>query len=155
MTAPLDEIDLRILDELSVDARISMRALAERLHISRASAYARLDRLKDSGVVRGFQVQVDPVASGFGTTAYVTLSLNQADWREVRKRMLALEGVAHFCLVGGEFDVVLLVRARDNAGLRRIILDHIQTMPGVHNTRTLLVFEEHAPVPTYATRPIS
>ena len=152
MTAPLDEIDLRMLDALSQDARVSMRALAERLHISRASAYARLDRLKDSGVVRGFRVDVDPVACGFGTTAYVTLNLNQADWRDMRNRLLALEGVAHFSFVGGEFDVVLLVRARDNAGLRRIILDDIQTMPGVQSTRTLLVFEEYTPVPRFTDR---
>jgi hypothetical protein len=41
--------------------------------------------------------------------------------------------------------VILLVRAPDNAGLRRLVLDEIQGMPGVLNTRTLLVFEESTP----------
>ena len=145
MAADLDDIDRRILDELTADGRMSMRTLAERLHISRANAYARVDRLRKSGVVRGFTADIDPQAAGLGTSAYVTLSLRQADWCEVRAALQRLDGVAHIGLVGGEFDVILLVRARDNADLRRLVLDEIQGMPGVLNTRTHLVFEEPRP----------
>ena len=141
----LDEVDQQIVAELRRDGRLSMRALAERLHISRANAYARVERLRESGVIRGFRADIDPVASGLGTSAYVTLNVQQADWRQVREALRALPGIAHIGLVGGEFDVILLVRARDNADLRRLVLDEIQGMPGVVNTRTLLVFEEPEP----------
>ena len=147
MATPLDDTDRRILDELTVDGRMSMRTLADRLHVSRANAYARVDRLQKSGVIRGFRADVDPVASGLSTTAYVTLNLRQADWRRIRERLQALPGIAHIGLVGGEFDVILLVRARDNEDLRRLVLDEIQGMEGVLTTRTLLVFEEHEPMP--------
>ena len=144
---PLDDTDRRILDELAVDGRMSMRTLADRLHVSRANAYARVDRLQKSGVIRGFRADVDPVASGLATTAYVTLNLRQADWRRIREQLQALPGIAHIGLVGGDFDVILLVRARDNEDLRRLVLDEIQGMEGVLTTRTLLVFEEHEPTP--------
>lgn len=147
MATPLDDTDRRILEELSVDGRMSMRTLADRLHVSRANAYARVDRLQKSGVIRGFRADVDPVASGLATTAYVTLNLRQADWRRIREQLQALPGIAHIGLVGGEFDVILLVRARDNEDLRRLVLDEIQGMEGVLTTRTLLVFEEHEPTP--------
>ena len=147
MATPLDDTDRRILDELVVDGRMSMRTLADRLHVSRANAYARVDRLQKSGVIRGFRADVDPVASGLATTAYVTLNLRQADWRRIREQLQALPGVAHIGLVGGEFDVILLVRARDNEDLRRLVLDEIQGMEGVLTTRTILVFEEHEPTP--------
>ncbi|MCZ2805456.1 Lrp/AsnC family transcriptional regulator [Modestobacter sp. VKM Ac-2983] len=146
MASGLDDIDHRILDELTADGRMPMRALAEKLHISRANAYARVERLRTSGVIRGFCADVDPVAAGLGTSAYVTLNTRQADWRHVRERLRALPGIAHIGLVGGEFDVILLVRARDNADLRRLVLDEIQGMPGVLSTRTLLVFEEPPPL---------
>ena len=151
MASPLDDTDRRILDELAADGRMSMRTLAERLHVSRANAYARVDRLQKSGVIRGFRADVDPVASGLTTTAYVTLNLRQADWRRIRERLQALPGIAHIGLVGGDFDVILLVRARDNEDLRRLVLDEIQGMEGVLTTRTLLVFEEHEPAPRRAT----
>ena len=147
MATPLDDTARRILDELAVDGRMSMRTLADRLHVSRANAYARVDRLQKSGVIRGFRADVDPVASGLATTAYVTLNLRQADWRRIREQLQALPGIAHIGLVGGEFDVILLVRARDNEDLRRLVLDEIQGMEGVLTTRTLLVFEEHEPTP--------
>jgi DNA-binding Lrp family transcriptional regulator len=145
LAANLDDTDRRILDELTADGRMSMRTLADRLHISRANAYARVERLQQSGVIRGFTADVDPAAAGLGTSAYVTVNLRQHDWREVRAQLLRLDGVAHIGLLGGEFDVILLVRARDNADLRRLVLDEIQSMPGVLNTRTHLVFEEPRP----------
>ena len=153
LAADLDDTDRRILDELTTDGRMSMRTLAERLHISRANAYARVDRLQRSGVIRGFTADIDPAAAGLGTSAYVTVNLRQHDWREVRAQLLGLAGVAHIGLLGGEFDVILLVRARDNADLRRLVLDEIQSMPGVLNTRTHLVFEEPRPAMGYARRP--
>ena len=145
LAQPLDAVDRRIVDQLTEDGRMSMRTLAETLHISRANAYARVERLRESGVIRGFRADLDPVATGLGTSAYVTLNVRQADWREIREHLLSLPGVVHIALVGGEFDVVLLVRARDNADLGRLVLDEIQGLPGVVNTRTLLVFEEHSP----------
>ncbi|SFC34468.1 DNA-binding transcriptional regulator, Lrp family [Nocardioides terrae] len=142
MANAVDGVDERILDQLRRDGRMSVRALAERLHISRANAYARIQRLTQDGVIRGFHADVDPVASGLGTSAYLTLNVRQSEWRNIRDRLRVLPGVAHLALVGGEFDVILLVRARDNADLRRLVLEEIQGMEGVLSTRTLLVFDE-------------
>jgi DNA-binding Lrp family transcriptional regulator len=147
MAEPLDETDHRILRALTEDGRMSARALAAALHISRANAYARVERLRERGVIRGFRADVDPVGAGLGTSAYVTLNLNQPDWPHVRERLQALPGVAHIAVVGGEFDVVLLVRARDNADLRHVVMDRIQSIDGVVSTRTHLVFEEPPPRP--------
>ena len=143
--ADLDQIDRAILAELGHDGRMSMRQLAQRLHISRANAYARVERLQSGGVIRGYRADIDPVASGLGTSAYLTLTLRQSEWRRVKDQLQAVPGVVHIALVGGEFDVIMLVRARDNEDLRRVVLDQIQEMDGVISTRTLLVFEEPAP----------
>ena len=145
VAAGLDDVDQRIVDELRQDGRMSIRSLAEKLHISRANAYARVQRLESSGVIRGYRADIDPVLAGLGTSAYVTVNLEQAEWRSVREELRTLRGVDHIGLVGGEFDLILLVRARDNADLRHLILDQIQGMKGILNTHTLLVFEEPIP----------
>lgn len=145
MASTLDDTDHRILNALTSDGRMSMRTLAEMLHISRANAYARVERLRTTGVIRGFRADIDPVLSGLGTSAYITINLRQPDWHHVLERLHSLVGVVHIALVSGEFDLVVLVRARDNADLRRLVLDEIQGMEGVVSTRTLLVFEEAEP----------
>ena len=60
----LDEIDHAILEELHRDARASMTAIAEAVHISRAGAHARIKRLTDVGVITGYSVRTDPVRLG-------------------------------------------------------------------------------------------
>jgi Transcriptional regulators len=141
-TPTLDTTDRRIVEALAREGRMSIRALAQGLHISRANAYARVERLLSTGVIRGFRAQIDPHAVGLSTSAFVTISLRQGEWREVSSRLRKIPGIVHIALVGGDFDVIALVRARDNADLRRIVLDEIHGIPGVLSTRTLLVFEE-------------
>lgn len=148
MATPLDDTDREILDVLARDGRISMRALAQTVHISRANAYDRVERLTTDGVIRGYHADIDPELSGFGTSAYLTITIRQSHWRQIAERLHALPGIAHIALVGADFDAVLLVRARDNADLRRLVLEEILAVDGVLNTRTLLVFEEPMIAPT-------
>jgi DNA-binding Lrp family transcriptional regulator len=142
----LDETDRRILAELQRDGRTSMSALAVAVHISRANAYARVNRLVDSGVISGFGARVDPVKAGWHSSAYVTLSIEQSSWQLVRDRLLEIPEVEHIALVGGDYDVILLVRAHDNGELRRVVLERLQAIPEVRTTKTALIFEDFDPV---------
>jgi DNA-binding Lrp family transcriptional regulator len=138
----LDSIDRSILRLLQDDGRASIRSVAERVHVSRANAYARINRLIEDGVIRGFTARVDHERAGQSASAYITLKIVQNSWRTVRDQLRALPGVAHMALVSGDFDVLLLVHTRDNRALRDLVFTRIQTIPDVVSTRTLLVFEE-------------
>ncbi|NLU76020.1 Lrp/AsnC family transcriptional regulator [Streptomyces sp. HNM0575] len=138
----LDPVDRDILRLLRSDGRMSVRALAEQVHISRANAYARINRLVDDGVIRGFSARIDEERAGQGASAYITLKIVQDSWRSVREKLLQLPGAAHMALVSGDFDVLLLVHTADNRSLRDLVLTRIQSIPEVISTRTLLVFEE-------------
>ncbi|MEU8540217.1 Lrp/AsnC family transcriptional regulator [Streptomyces sp. NPDC048717] len=139
---PLDSIDRAILRLLQADGRASVRSVAERVHVSRANAYARINRLLDDGVIRGFGARVNHERAGHGASAYITLKIVQNSWRTVREQLQALPGAAHIALVSGDFDVLLLVHTPDNRTLRELVLTRLQSMPEVLSTRTLLVFEE-------------
>ncbi|MFE8017149.1 Lrp/AsnC family transcriptional regulator [Streptomyces antibioticus] len=139
---PLDAIDQDILQMLQTDGRASVRSVAERVHVSRANAYARINRLIEDGVIRGFGARVDHERAGQGTSAYITLKIVQNSWRTVREQLRLLPGASHIALVGGDFDVLLLVHTPDNRALREVVLTRLQAIPEVLSTRTLLVFEE-------------
>lgn len=141
----LDEIDHRILSELQRDARASMSAVARVAHISRASAYARVNKLVEAGVITGFSARVDPVRAGLHSSAYVTLAVDQGPWQDLRARLIEIPEVVHIALVGGEVDLLLLVRARDNHDLRRVVLEQLQSIPSVRSTKTWLIFEDFDP----------
>ncbi|MBM0277867.1 Lrp/AsnC family transcriptional regulator [Micromonospora tarensis] len=138
----LDEVDRRIVDELVRDGRTSVRTLAERIHISRTNAYARVERLVRDRVITGFHARVAPEAAGLGTSAYMALTIEQNTWREVSAELAQVRYVEHVALLSGEHDVLALVRAPDNAALRDVVLDRVQRIAGVLSTRSWLVFEE-------------
>src|SRR6476620_8200382 len=142
VSRPLDAIDQDILQILQADGRASIRSVAERVHVSRANAYARINRLIDDGVIRGFSARVDQERAGQGASAYITLKIVQNSWRTVREQLRQLPGAAHIALVSGDFDVLLLVHTPDTRALREVVLTRIQAIPEVLSTRTLLVFEE-------------
>lgn len=139
---PLDAIDRDILQMLQMDGRASIRSVAERVHVSRANAYARINRLIDDGVIRGFGARVNHERAGQGASAYITLKIVQNSWRTVREQLRRLSEASHIALVSGDFDVLLMVHTQDNRSLRELVLTKLQAMPEVLSTRTLLVFEE-------------
>lgn len=139
---PLDSVDRAVVRLLSADGRASIRSVAEQVHVSRANAYARINRLIDDGVIRGFSARIDQERAGQGASAYITLKIVQDSWRTVREQLLGLPGATHMALVSGDFDVLLLVHTPDNRALRDLVLTRIQSIPEVISTRTLLVFEE-------------
>lgn len=151
--ARLDEIDRAIIAALLGDGRMSIRALAEHVHISRANAYTRVARLLDEEVITGFAARINPGRAGLGTTAYVMLTIEQDTWRAVAARLREVPSIERFSLVGGDFDVLVLVRTHDNDALRHVVLDLMQAIPGVRATRTWLVFDECAGAGPDWTRP--
>lgn len=145
---PLDEVDRRIIDALVRDGRMSIRTLADRIHISRSSAYARVERLISEGVITGFRAEIAAEPAGLKTSAYVALRIEQNSWREVSAELARVRYIEHAALLGGDYDVLALVRAPDNTALRDVVLNDVQAIPGVLSTRTWLVFEEFEGVRT-------
>lgn len=138
----LDDTDRAIIAELRADGRLSMRALAERLHISRAGAYSRVERLVAEGVITGYSASIDPERYGFGISAYVYLKISQHSWKAVRRRISEISEVWHCALVSGDNDLVLLVRTQDAASMRDLVLNTFQAMPDVLSTQTVLILDE-------------
>jgi len=138
----LDDTDRAVVAELREDGRLSMRALAEKLHISRASAYTRVERLVSEGVITGYTATIDAERYGFGISAYVYLKISQHSWKAVRRQVLQIPEVWHGALVSGENDLVLLVRTADAASMRELVLNTFQTMPDVLATQTVLILDE-------------
>jgi Lrp/AsnC family transcriptional regulator, leucine-responsive regulatory protein len=71
----IDKIDLRIIDALRSDGRMSWRELGEIVHLSASSVGERVKRLERTGVISGYQAVVDAAALGRGLRAVVELSL--------------------------------------------------------------------------------
>lgn len=138
----LDDVDRRLIKELVKDGRVSMLALAQRAHVSRTHVYARIERLEKAGVIEGFTARINMEKAGFATTALIALTILQDSWRGLSEQLKTLRYVDWFTLLGGDFDVLVMVRSPDNDALRNVVLEQIHSLAGIRSSRTWLVFEE-------------
>ncbi len=138
----LDGVDRALLHLLRDDGRLPVAELASRANVARATAYNRLQRLREAGVIRNFTIDVDPAAAGLGIAALILVSGAQMRWRQLATSLQRMEEIEWAALVTGAEDLVLLVRVEDMAQLRDLVFERLQTVPGVKSTETLLVFHE-------------
>jgi DNA-binding Lrp family transcriptional regulator len=131
-----------MLSILVDEGRASVNEVASRAGVSRATAYARYDRLVANGVIRGFRADVDPHAIGLDIAAMIMVNVEQGSWPTTRDKVSRLPGVEYVALTSGEFDFVLLVRVPDIAALRDVVLYRLQGMPEVRSTHTVFVLDE-------------
>lgn len=141
---PLDELDRQLIEELSQDARMTNRELADRVGLSPSGCLDRVRRLYERGVIRGTHLEVDPKAMGIGIQALVHVRLKRHTRKAVsvfRAQALELDEVVSLYHVTGEFDFVIHVVARDMAHLRDFALDTLTTRPEVGGIQTSIMFE--------------
>jgi len=145
VSRPLDEVDRSILKVLRDDARTSLSELAKMVKLSRAAVYARVGRLTEDGVIRGFTVRLDAKKIGLGIAALIILNVDQPRWRSVQEELSSMAEVAWCAAMTGEFDAAILVRAADIATVRDVVLERLHSIDGVRRTQTLFVLDEAVP----------
>ncbi|MED1470648.1 Lrp/AsnC family transcriptional regulator [Bacillus salipaludis] len=69
----LDQTDLRILDELSKNSRITMKELGEKVHLTGQAAASRVAKLEDNGVIEGYTIKVNQVKLGCFIHAFINI----------------------------------------------------------------------------------
>ena len=138
----LDKVDRSIIAQLSADSRLSVRAIAERVHISRTAVATRLRRLIADGVITGFGARIDRKAIGLHVTALVIVkTAGQHEWKNVASSLAALPFVESVLAVSGDIDFVVTVSAPDHEQLSDVIMRQLHQIDGVESTRSHIVLD--------------
>jgi Lrp/AsnC family leucine-responsive transcriptional regulator len=155
MTRSLDEIDVRLLHELQVDADRPNVELARLVGLSPAATMNRVRRLKESGVLRRITARLDSGAAGFPLQVYILVTLarhEETASKRFRETVASLPNVIAADEVTGDVDAVLMVVARDVAELQQVFAK-LSTRGGAMRLVTLLRLGElkpSAPLPLTA-----
>ena len=113
----LDRTDRDIIRSLERDARMSLRSVAEEIGVSLGTVSNRLKRLEDTGVVKGYRVEIDPDKVGWGLTVVVGLRIEKGRLLELQRLIAEDSRVLGVYDVTGEFDSMILARAKDRSDL--------------------------------------
>jgi len=141
----IDRLDAALIKLLAAEPRIGVLETSRRLGVARGTVQARLDRLRDRGVISGYGPDVDPAALGYEVTAFITLEIRQAGGHDpVAERLAAIPEVLEVHTITGAGDMLCRVVARTNADLQRV-LDAIVSTEGVVRSSTLISLATQVP----------
>lgn len=140
----MDRIDLKILAELQKDARLSFVELARRVGLSKTPCAERVRKLEESGVIRGYHADLDPVAMDRSHVVIVQVLLSGTTAHELKLFNEAVQRIPEIqtCqMIAGDFDYLLTVRTRDIQTYRSVLGEKISELPCVKQTHTYVVME--------------
>jgi DNA-binding Lrp family transcriptional regulator len=120
----MDQFDLRLLDALQRDGRLTNNELAERVGLSPSQCSRRRAQLEAEGAIRGYHAALEAGAMGFGVVAFVqvTLATHSPDnSRRFLQLVERVDEVQEAFAVTGEADYLVKMVARDLPALARIL----------------------------------
>ncbi len=138
----LDDLNRRILRELTRNGRVPNTELAECVGLSPSACLRRVQELERQGVITGYRATLSPEAMGIGFTAYVTVGLNDhtKQGQEAFERAVALYDEVRECHnITGTVEYLLRVEAEDLIAYKRFHTDKLGTLPQVRQLVTHVV----------------
>src|SRR5262245_721630 len=136
----IDEMDRRILSLLQQDARLPNAEIARRVGMAPSATLERLRKLEERGVIRGYEVRLDPRKLGLGLTAFIFVRAHGKEAEgDTGERLKEHPNVLEVHHIAGEDCYLVKVRAVDTEDLGRLLQKDFSTMPNVASTRTTIV----------------
>jgi DNA-binding Lrp family transcriptional regulator len=135
----MDELDRRIIAQLVANARASYAEIGAAVSLSAPAVKRRVDRLRASGVIRGFTTILDPAAVGWTTEAFVELfCVGRTTPDRIAEAARRHPEVVAAYTVSGEADALVHLRAANIAHLEQA-LERLRAEPFVTSTRCTIV----------------
>lgn len=142
MDARIDELDRALLYLLAADGRLTMAELGRRVGLSRTAALARVRRLEDGGLIRGYHADVRLPEHASAHAARVGIVVRAPDIAAYVHRLAAIPEMQEIETVAGEYDLLTRIRADSAARLDRV-LDRINSWRETVKTTTWVVLTEY------------
>lgn len=139
----IDDLDRRILEIIMHNARIPSKDVAAVCGVSRAAIHQRIQRMIDLEVITGSGYHVDPKILGYHTCTYIGVKLERGSmYRDVIPELEKIKEIVECHFTTGPYTMLCKLYAYDNEHLMDLLNNHIQNIPGVVATETLISLEQ-------------
>lgn len=143
--ADFDAVSARIMALLQDDGRMTNARLSERLGMSETPCWRRLKKLEESGVIEGYQANLNRRKLGLGVMAFVQLRCSEHDQTATAEFQRIVETTPYILSchnTTGADDFLLIVVARDLDDYSTFVDSTLRRLPGVTSIRSNLSLKE-------------
>lgn len=148
-----DELDMRILSELTKDASISIPQLSKKLNINSSVLYSRIKRLIKRELIKKFTVVINESQLGINIKATVGINRDPKLKEPIHNELVRIPEVRSLIEVTGRFDIILTVYARTLEELHKVVIERIGRIEGIQATETFVEMQRTDKEPVYSIQP--
>lgn len=145
-----DELDMKLLFELSKDGSISVPELSKKLGINASVLYSRIKRLVKKKLIKKFTIIVDESLLGVGVKASIGINRDPKLKDTIHKQLLATHEVTSISEVTGRFDIIVNVQTKNLDVLHSIVIEKLGKIDGIINTETFVELQKTDKDPVYS-----
>jgi Lrp/AsnC family leucine-responsive transcriptional regulator len=149
MKTEFDAGDMRILNALQLEGRLTNQELAERVGMSTSPCWRRVKRLEESGVIKGYQAVLDRRSLGLGVLAFIRVGIDshsEAEAKRFEKDVLKLDEVVACYSIAGDADFLLQVVTRDLDAYAEFAMTVVRRLPRIKEMQSIFVLKEIKPM---------
>lgn len=136
----MDELDIKIVNELQRDGRMPFTDIAKTLNVSEGTVRNRVARLIDEQVIH-IVGMLDPTRVGFEAPAMIGVTVQPAILESVAETIASFPEVSYLVMVSGEFDLFVEVFCRDRDDLAAFLNQKLHQVNGVVRTQTFMTLK--------------
>jgi len=139
----IDQLDRKILQIITKNARMPFKDVAEECGVSRAAIHQRVQRLIDIDVITGSGYTVNPKMLGFQMCAYIGITLERGSmYKEVVTELEKIPEIVESQYTLGSYTILIKLYAKNDEHLMELLNGKIQEIPGVATTETLTSLDQ-------------
>ena len=135
LTEKIDDLDIRILNVLQEDCRLSFNKIARKLGISVGTAFNRVKNLEKTGVLKRYTAILDSVKLGYSLTAIIMVQAEGTYLTDIENEIAKTANVVAVYDITGDYDATVIAKFKDRAGLNAFI-KNLLAIPHIRRTVT-------------------
>lgn len=132
----VNEKDIRILEHLNQDGRLSLRKIAEKLDYSPSTVSNHFRELIDNGVIQGFKPQLDYSKLGFSFTCITQIKTEAGKQTKVSETLSEKGYIHSLYQVTGDTDIIAICKFKDREEMRENLTEDLNKLDGLTDTKT-------------------
>ncbi|HIE47074.1 MAG TPA: Lrp/AsnC family transcriptional regulator [Nitrosopumilus sp.] len=144
-----DELDMKLLYELTKDGSISVPILSKKLGINASVLYSRIKRLQKKKLIKKFTILIDDSLLGIGVKASVGINRDPKFKDNIHKKFMEISEVVSISEVTGRFDILIHVFAKNLEALHTVVIEKVGKIDGIQNTETFVELQKTDKDPVY------
>ena len=145
-----DDLDMKILSELTKDASISIPQLSKKLNINSSVLYSRIKRLTKRKLIRKFTVVINESQLGINIKATVGINRDPKLKEPIHNELIKIPEIRSLIEVTGRFDIILSVFTRTLEELHKVVIERIGKIEGIQATETFVEMQRTDKEPVYS-----